>query len=695
MSLPSAQTEPASPGAPPAPAAPAIAPRRVLGAADAQIVAWAFVALVNALVIVRTVSLPRVLATRVVHHLYDAGHALALGLISAAVIDVWRRIRPRPAPSGAPFRTRLRRGPALDFAALAALAIALGFPVLGDDLANFAARVAGARGGSSALLLVFTTAGVALGVPLAALLGWLLDRAWTRGIGLVVCVGVTWLNHAILHNDYPGAHLYLAWAGAACGGAALAGLELPWREATTERARRVRARSAWALRFALAIVAAFTVVVWPGSIVMIELYKTSGAVLAPFRGRVQSESGGWDTAQIPTESKEWFKSRADLPDIPPSGPAPADRIVILLFIDSMRYDVLGAPQNAARLPVIGEIRRKSVDFGRARSPGSQTVYTFSAVFSGKYFSQMYWTDKRPDGLWPHEDESVRFPELLAKAGIPTVTFASTRWLINEFGAVRGFTEETVVDPTARVLHEPFGTELAVMSIDRLKKHKGGPLFLFLHFMDPHFPYDRGGRAGTPFERYLDEIVTVDTEIGRLMEAVKTLGMADRTTWIITADHGEAFGEHHTTQHSVSLYEELIRVPLLIHAPGVQPRQVDTPVSLMDLGPTILDWMGVATPPSFMGQSLAPFLRGQTPKLTRPILAEGRLKQVLVYPDNTKVIRDQRRGTLEIYNLDKDRGELRNLHGELADRGAGRAALLKTFFNVHALRRRGYSAPYRP
>ena len=66
------------------------------------------------------------------------------------------------------------------------------------------------------------------------------------------------------------------------------------------------------------------------------------------------------------------------------------------------------------------------------------------MFAAKYFSQMYWSQKPPDGYWPHRDPSPRFPELLAQAGIPTVTFASTRWLINEFGAVKGFTEESVV-----------------------------------------------------------------------------------------------------------------------------------------------------------------------------------------------------------------------------------------------------------
>src|SRR4051812_9104895 len=76
------------------------AERRLLGG-DAQIIAWACIAILDSLVIVRTISLPRNVLIRVFHHIYAGGHALALGLASAAVVDVWRRVRPSPAPPGA------------------------------------------------------------------------------------------------------------------------------------------------------------------------------------------------------------------------------------------------------------------------------------------------------------------------------------------------------------------------------------------------------------------------------------------------------------------------------------------------------------------------------------------------------------------------------------------------------------------
>ena len=188
-------------------------------------------------------------------------------------------------------------------------------------------------------------------------------------------------------------------------------------------------------------------------------------------------------------------------------------------------------------------------------------------------------------------------------------------------------------------------------IARLTQQGKGPLFLFVHFMDAHSPYNPVSvpEGGPSKERYLRAVSVVDTQLGRIQKAISDLGLDDRTTMVVTADHGEAFGEHGTHFHGVSVYEELIHVPLLMKTKGAAPRRVDAPVSLIDLGPTVLDFMGLPTPGRFMGQSLAPFLRGERPKLTRPIVSEQRLKQAMVFPDGIQAIRDIRKGTTEIYD----------------------------------------------
>jgi arylsulfatase A-like enzyme len=228
---------------------------------------------------------------------------------------------------------------------------------------------------------------------------------------------------------------------------------------------------------------------------------------------------------------------------------------------------------------------------------------------------------------------------------------------------------------------------------RIERHTGGPMFMYLHVYDPHAPYASGGPAKSDFEGYLREVRLVDGLLARLRRAVTRAGKDDRVVWILTADHGDAFGQHDIDRHRLSVYEELLRVPLWIRVPGVRPRTVEYDVSLVDVGPTILDLMGQPTPGTFMGQSLVPFLRGGDVRLTRPLVVDtGRWQQAMIFPDQLKLIRDRRRGTFELYDLAADPKE----EYDLFDRHPGapeRLDRLRAFFGVHALRTPDYRPPY--
>lgn len=172
-------------------------------------------------------------------------------------------------------------------------------------------------------------------------------------------------------------------------------------------------------------------------------------------------------------------------------------------------------------------------------------------------------------------------------------------------------------------------------------------------------------------------------------------LAERTALIVSADHGEAFEEHGQRYHATSLYEEVLRVPLLIAVPGIPARTIDTPVTLVDVGPTILDLFGLSTPGTFMGESLVPLLRGETPALSRPIVADaGRRMQAMVFADGVKAIRDLHLDTVEVYDLQRDPEERHNRVGD--DGFAYRPYLdtLQLFFEVHTLRRDGWKPPWR-
>jgi hypothetical protein len=341
------------------------------------------------------------------------------------------------------------------------------------------------------------------------------------------------------------------------------------------------------------------------------------------------------------------------------------------------------------------MKRSGAYFTRASAPGAQTAVSLTAAFSGRYFSQLRWVMHGEGSArfsYAAADPTPRFPELLAGRGVTTVSFLGLLFLANEYGVLRGFTEENMVTVGRR---HAGGRAVIDPLLERLRRIRDEPAFVYGHLMEPHFPYDRGGTEGTPRERYLAEVAIAD---GLLARVVRLLGQRfkDRAYLIVTADHGEAFGEHGTFQHTKTLYEELLHVPLLVTGPGVVPRRIEQRVGLVDVGPTVLDLFGAETPGELIGQSLVPLLAGREVTLERPVLAEGRLRRAL-YHQELKVIEDTRRKTVEVYDLSADPGELDNLFDRDRARCEPALARLRSFFAVHALSTRdpSYSAPYKP
>jgi hypothetical protein len=646
--------------------------REILGAPAAALGGAILAALSSAVAIGLQVPLDPSggLGRRLAHHLFDAGHFLAAGLCAAGAVGSWQRWAPRT--------------PGLRHVALGLVALGLGSLLLPDDLSTFAQRLSAGAAVGPGLVLGALVAAFAAALPLALLAGELATRRRRGALGLAAGVALLAAHPFVLAGDYPAVHLYVAWTAATLCAAALAGLGLP-RWARTERSGSKRWRT---LGLGLAsLLAAPSLVVTPRATLAVELLASSGSVLAPYLGRlhVWSRAG---TVVIPASLQPWLADRSSAPAVAPSSPRllPADGVVLLVGIDAMRADLVDSGRYDAELPSLARLRAQSVWFAQARSPGSQTSYALAAVFAGSCFAEQYWTPLGHGQYWPHEDPTRRFPQELSDAGIATVNVASSESLTQRYGLVRGFAEETWVRSP-----DESAPARAVMDalLAELDAHPRGALFLFAHFQDPHAPYDSARTEGTAFERYRAEVGLVDHELGRLLDRLGEPAWSERSALIVVADHGEAFGEHGRLRHATTLYDELLRVPLLVRAPGAEPRQVSAQVSLMDLGPTVLDLMGQSTPSRFLGQSLVPYLRGADPVLSRPIVAEGRGKQALLLPDGRKVIVDNRSYTLELYDLGADPGEQHNL----ADDGAQIAeplGLLRAFFAAHRSRRPGYA-----
>src|SRR6185503_6344749 len=143
----------------------------------------------------------------------------------------------------------------------------------------------------------------------------------------------------------------------------------------------------------------------------------------------------------------------------------------------------------------------------------------------------------------------------------------------------------------------------------LRHHRSSrPFFLCMHCIDPHAPYQvppGGQRFGDrTMELYDSEIHFADRSLGSVLAALDDLHLASSTIDAVVSDHGEEFAEHGVRFHSRSLYNQVARILFVLRVPGAAPRVVDTPVSIVDVMPTLLDLVGVDGPGGMNGQSLA-------------------------------------------------------------------------------------------
>lgn len=607
------------------------------------------------------------LSTRLLVQGYGLGFFLLLGLVVAGLCWVNRQAYRRWPMTGRFLPN------ALGFALAGAL---VGAAVLPLDLGNFIVRerwhikpeVLGALIG-------------AVGFVLARIVSpWLRGRT-LRVLSLFCGMSVAYLNADYLVADYRGVHFFAGlFALFACGkGLALTSLG--------QKARYLNAMAA--------IAAGLAVLVPPRDSVRKGLWASSGSFVFPLVSSWAAVPRHAVARTHPVEASRWFKARTSHPEIAPhkSRIVPASPIVLLLTIDALRADVIEREDLPRRLPTLAKLREQSVWFRRARTPSPATVVTVTSLLTGKYYSQVYFKTIAPGAVEATHDRSVRVPEVLERGGIETSFVVAYRSLAAKYGVGRGFSNEYKTKSN-------YGDAKEVMShviaqLEKARISSGASQFVFAHFVDPHFPYGRGGKSKSPYEGYLADVALVDQELSRLMEYLETSGQSQRVILMVGADHGEAFGEHGMRFHGKNVYEELIRVPLLIHGPNIRPAHVDQPVTLLDLSSTILDLFGLPIPGTFMGQSLVPLLEGETHTLDRMIAVDaGRRVQAFYFDDGIKVIFDLPSRTVEVYDLAADPEELRDLVDDPSRDLSGHIAAAERFFAVHVLKVPGWQPPWR-
>jgi arylsulfatase A-like enzyme len=411
-----------------------------------------------------------------------------------------------------------------------------------------------------------------------------------------------------------------------------------------------------------------------------------------------------------------------------------------------------APRPNILVIVIDSLRADRADFydtQRDLTPFLDSLAEDGNVFWNAYAQSSWaspsmaslWTSRYP---WQHgvnafnsvlSDTEPGLAKILQQHGYATGGFSANFLLSKGMGFAQGFDRYQVfADPpkpgnmffkarAEQVNHE------ALAWLDTVRGQGTAPVFLYLHYMEPHFPYmppkqffDRilAQRSNPLAERqvvydmffihrdrwrqtdestvavlrdmYDGEVMNIDAQMRSLFSDLGSRGFLDHSIVVITSDHGEAFLEHGKTSHGNTLYNEVIHVPLLLLISG-QPNRMDIrqPVSLVDLGPTLLDLIGISAPPSFEGGSLAAAMgRARPPgffeKLTgrrqkgvppvysellqvpeqKPAVSSAALRSVIVGEHKLIVHQD---GATEAYDLGADPGETNAGALTATDRGA--------------------------
>jgi len=324
------------------------------------------------------------------------------------------------------------------------------------------------------------------------------------------------------------------------------------------------------------------------------------------------------------------------------------------------------------------LMREAVTFSNAYSPAPSTNATMAALFAGRYPGQIKWKLKvvgpKPR-LYP-DDPSPRIGDVLGERDVESLVVGNMKGMRPQYGVTAGLQTEV----PARS-----GSSKSVVTawLDWIASHRDGPSFAYLHVLEPHAPYNLGGKSGSAHERYVREVALVDQGLGMLLDGLRAQELDDRTIVILTADHGEAFGEHNSRRHGRTVYEEAVHVPLVIAGKNLKSRVVTQAVTLLDLGPTVLDLFGASTPGYYMGQSLVPLLGGENVRLTRPIFLDSHGNYAgMVFDDGVKLV--VHNDVPELYDLSTDPDELVNVYDKHDD-AAERFGILKSFGEVHRMK----------
>jgi arylsulfatase A-like enzyme/Tfp pilus assembly protein PilF len=368
---------------------------------------------------------------------------------------------------------------------------------------------------------------------------------------------------------------------------------------------------------------------------------------------------------------------AQLGHLPPGVDQKALNLLVIT-LDTTRADRIGAyGYTDIETPTIDRLAREGVLFEQTTATAPLTLPAHCSIFTGKFPPEHGVRDNGGFFLSPKQ---LTLATILRRQGLRTGAVVAAFVLDGKWGLNEGF--ETYVDDFDLSKRGGFGlgdvqrpgNEVVDKALPLLEKVKGQRFFAWLHFYDPHTPYE----APEPFKsRYVNhpynaEIAFMDSQISRVVDFLERNNLLERTIVAIIGDHGEGLNQHGEGSHGFFIYQSTARVPFIIRAPFdlLRGRRVADPVRSVDLMPTVLDLMGMPVPgkAAIAGTSLVPLMTGQKQTLDLEAYAEA---MYALHHFGWSDLRAWRAGRYkvidaprpEMYDLERDPHETTNIYAE--------------------------------
>lgn len=503
------------------------------------------------------------------------------------------------------------------------------------------------------------TAGVSCAATILAakpLARWLKGSPLSFAAGAAVLIAILELvNRYALVRLYPAFHGALAVATLLSAPAAL----LPLLASRSERAPGAPRRPLLGLAFALALLSA-------------ALLRPAAERLARFDNlRLILLESAPMTAEVvkinaliaPPEALSDASGDAELDA---TGGAGAEggldfrgRDVLLVTIDALRADHVGAyGYERKTTPHLDALAARGTLFQYAYSPTPHTSYSITSLLTGKYM--------RPLLLQGAGEDSDTWAALFRTYGYRTAAFYPPAVFFIDRNRFEAF-EKRSLDFEYRWVEFAEGEKRLAQVREYLQSSPADkPLFLWVHLFGPHEPYE--SHPGFDFgdrdvDRYDSEVAAADATLGQLMQLMEARRPGGVT--IVSADHGEEFGDHGGRYHGSSVYEEQVRVPLVVAGPGVKTQRVSEVVQTIDLLPTLLSALSVPRPPRIRGRDLSPLLTGA--RASGPGMAYAETEEQALYAEGTlRLLCARRLGACKLFDLAKDPRQTRDASAEHPD-----------------------------